>query len=311
MNNSKITILASYVTELIFHVPRIMKPGETIEGSFETGYGGKGFNMAVAAKRAGGEVNVIMKVGNDVFGDTAIRLLNEEGIDTGNVRRDEVKSSGAGVVLLMPDGENAIAIDSGANTTISTDEIDASATDLRLSSVILSPLEVPVAAVQRAFEITKSAGCITILNPAPARELPDQLYRLIDIITPNETEAEILTGIELKTDIDVIVAADKLLAKGAGSVVITRGPKKVYYKDSEESAFLYPPAIDVVDTTGAGDAFNGALAYSIAGGNRLADAVMFAIQYSAMKVTRKGTSKAMPYKTEFESYMKIVNNSGR
>lgn len=308
MQHNRITILASYVTELIFHVPRIMRLGETIEGSFETGYGGKGFNMAVAAKRAGGNVNVIMKVGNDVFGDNAIRILKEEGIATDAVYRDDVKPSGAGVVLLMPNGENAIAIDSGANTALTPAEIEASVGSIHSSAVVLSPLEMPIAAIKRSFEIAKISGCTTILNPAPAQELPDDIFQYIDILTPNKTEAEIITGIKLENDADVIQAAETLFNKGIPEIVITRGGEKAYYKNKHESAFIYPPKVNVVDTTGAGDAFNGMLAHAVAQGKNFTDAVADAVYYAALKVTRNGTSKAMPFLSEYDAFRQTVNN---
>jgi len=302
MAHNQITVLASYVTELIFHVPRIMRLGETIEGNFETGYGGKGFNMAVAAKRSGGNVNVVMKVGKDVFGDTAVRMLNDEGINTDTVYRDEQKPSGAGVVLLLPTGENAIAIDSGANSLLSIDDVNRSRTLIKNSSIVLSPLEMPVPAIQRAFDIVKESDGITILNPAPARDIPDELYQLTDVITPNETEAELLTGITINTETDVMHAADVLLTKGVQSVVITRGEKKVYIKNQDINGFIYPPAVTAVDTTGAGDAFNGALAFSLAAGSGLIDAVYYATQYSALKVTKKGTAIAMPIESEINDF---------
>jgi len=302
MATNQITVLASYVTELIFHVPRIMRLGETIEGNFETGYGGKGFNMAVAAKRSGGNVNVVMKVGKDVFGDTAVRLLNDEGIHTDTVYRDEQKPSGAGVVLLLPTGENAIAIDSGANTMLSIDDVNRCRDPIKKSSIVLSPLEMPIPAIQRAFEIAKEGDSITILNPAPARDIPDELYQLTDVITPNETETEILTGIELRTDLDVMRAVDVLIEKGVKNVIITRGGNSVYFRNGDINEFLYPPSITVVDTTGAGDAFNGALAYAMAEGQNIEIAVNYATRYAALKVTRKGTSKAMPTKKEFKTF---------
>lgn len=302
MSTNQITVLASYVTELIFHIPRLMRLGETIEGNFEIGHGGKGFNMAVAAKRAGGNVRVIMKIGSDAFGDTAVRILASEGISVENVLRHEPGPSGTGVVLLLPSGENAIAIDSGSNDTLTEQDIESCRDTIRRASVLLAPLEFPVPAIEYAFGIAKESGCLTILNPAPARELPDDVYRRVDVLTPNETEAETISGVSLKNEYDIMKAANKLMERGVRNVIITRGKKPVFYTNGESGGFVSPPAVDAVDTTGAGDAFNGALAISLSRGCNLVDAVRFATKYAALKVTRKGTAISMPTRKEVDEF---------
>jgi ribokinase len=299
-----VIVLASYITELIFHVPRLMKTGETIEGRFETGYGGKGFNMAIASRRAGAEVHVIMKVGTDLYGDTAISILKANGIGTDGIHRDGVQPSGAGVVLLLPTGENAISIDSGANMSLSGDEVDACLKDLRAPSVALAPLEMPVEAIIRTFEHTRSRSGTTVLNPAPApaKGIPSALIGLTDIVTPNETEAEALTGISLGTDEDIERAAEELVKQGFESVVITLGKRGAYYRTGTERGFIDAPEVDVVDTTGAGDAFNGGFATALARGKTVGESVRFGIAVAAIKVTRRGTAKAMPTPEEIDAF---------
>jgi ribokinase len=304
MNSPLVTVLASYITELIFHVPRLMKKGETIEGPFETGYGGKGFNMSVACKRAGCEVNVIMKVGQDVFGDTAVRFLQENGIDTSKVFRDASHPSGAGVVLLLPTGENAIAIDSGANMHLSTAEVLGTKELLIRSNVVLAPLEMPVPTIVEAFRIVAEHGGYTILNPAPAPDhtLLSELLSLTSVITPNSIEAETMTGISMTSQCSIRAAGDRLHNLGFPNVVITLGERGAYYSDGQSYGFLHAPDVDVVDTTGAGDAFNAGLAVALARGASLADATEFGIKIASVKVTRKGTAIAMPYEQEIRDF---------
>jgi ribokinase len=300
MNSPLITVLASYVTELIFHVPRLMKAGETIEGPFETGNGGKGFNMSIACKRAGCDVQVIMKVGKDAFGDTAERMLHQSGIDTTMVFRDNEHLSGAGVVLLLPNGENAIAVDSGANMYLTPQEVSEAREILERSDIILSPLEMPVPAITEAFRIARKSGARTILNPAPAPNhlLPPELVSNISVITPNCIEAETMTGISLQTNNSVRAAGDRLHDLGIPDVVITLGSRGAYYSDGGNYGFIHAPDVNVVDTTGAGDAFNSGLAVALARGASLGDATEFGTKVASIKVTRKGTAKAMPFENE-------------
>ncbi len=297
-----VTILASYITEIIFRVPRLMKLGETIEGGVETGYGGKGFNMAIGCKRAGAGVNVIMKVGGDFYGENAIRLLEAEGIDTRYVHRDKNRPSGAGVVLLLPNGQNAIVIDSGANTGLTVEEVESYADVIRNSDVVMAPLEMPVDAVTRAFEIAREAGKKTVLNPAPAPQgrLPGNLLKVTSVVTPNETEAETITGVVLESHNCTRAAGERLLETGPNAVVITLGEHGMYYTDGYEYGFIHAPDVPVVDTTGAGDAFNAGLAVALARGNTLHDAVEFGGRVAALKVMKKGTSQAMPTLSEIE-----------
>jgi ribokinase len=301
-----VVVLASYITELIFHVPRLMKPGETVEGKFETGYGGKGFNMAIASRRAGADVRVMMKVGADLYGDTAVAMLKANGIGTEGIYRDEAKPSGAGVVLLLPTGENAISIDSGANMNLSGDEVDACLRDLRAPFVAITPLEMPVEAIIRTFGHTRVHSGTTVLNPAPApaEGISSALIRLTDIVTPNETEAEMLTGLMLRSDNDVERAAVELVKQGFGSVVITLGKRGAYYRTGTKRGFIDAPAVDVVDTTGAGDAFNGGFATALARGNNIEESVRFGVAVASLKVTRRGTAKAMPTPEEIHTFIK-------
>ncbi len=298
-----ITIMASYITELIFRVPRIMKIGETIEGCFETGYGGKGFNMSIASSRAGADVQVIMKVGKDSYGDTAVSMLKENGVKTEHVFRSEEAPSGAGAILLLPEGDNAIAIDSGANALLAAEEISLCSEAILSSKVILSPLEMPADAILHAFSIARSNNVTTILNPAPAPVdgLASELINQTDILTPNETEAETLTGIALDSDSNIEKAATELIGMGFKSVVITLGKRGAYYHHGNEKGFVAAPSVKAIDTTGAGDAFNGALATALSQRNNLRDSVAFGIKTASLKVTRRGTAVAMPTLEEIQS----------
>lgn len=300
---SKVTVLASYITELIFRVPRLMKTGETIEGSFETGYGGKGFNMAIASSRAGASVQVIMKVGRDNYGDTAVSMLKENDVEVTHVFRSEKAPSGAGVILLLPEGDNAIAIDSGANGTLNSKEIDLCNSAIQASRIVLTPLEMPVAAISQAFLIARKHNVTTILNPAPApvNGIPHELIQNTEILTPNETEAETLTGVVLDSDKKIEEASGKLINMGFSSVVITLGKRGAYYCHGSEKGFLDAPEVKTVDTTGAGDAFNGGMATALSNGKTLRDAVAFGIQTASLKVTRRGTAVAMPTLAEIQS----------
>lgn len=300
---NKVTVLASYITELIFRVPRLMKVGETIEGSFETGYGGKGFNMAIASSRAGAPVQVILKVGRDNYGDTAVSMLKENDVSIKHVFRSEESPSGAGVILLLPEGDNAIAIDSGANATLTSQEIELCAPAIKASKIVLTPLEMPVEAILKAFSIASKYNVTTILNPAPAptKGIPPALIQSTDILTPNETEAETLTGIVLDSDKKIEEAAGRLLNMGFRAVVITLGKRGAYYCQGSEKGFLAAPKVKTVDTTGAGDAFNGGMATALSRGKSFRDSVAFGIKAASLKVTRRGTAKAMPTLAEIQS----------
>lgn len=297
-----IMVLASYVTELIFHVPRMMQLGESLEGRFETGYGGKGFNIAIAAHLAGAQVNVMMKVGGDQYGEEAIRILHSLGMDTELVQREASVSSGTGVVILLPSGDNAIALDPGANRRLTPRDVVAAQPTIARSRLLVAPLELPIDTVRYAFALARTSGTMTVLNPAPAQPLDSELLRTVDVIVPNETEAAAMTGLRLDRDQGIQTAADTMLSMGVGAVVITLGGRGAYFATKEDHGFIVAPTVSVVDTTGAGDAFIGCLVMSLAQGLDLRSSVRFATRAAALKVTRQGSSRAMPSRKEIDEF---------
>lgn len=302
--NPTVTVVASYVTEFIFCVPSMLQLGESIQASFSNGHGGKGFNMAVASHLAGAKVNVIMKVGLDVFGEAAISRLTDLGLPTDNIYQTSDASSGTGVVLLVPSGANAIALDPGANHALNSDEIEAAQNAIQKSNILLASMEVLPDVIQRAFSIARARDVTTILNPAPIPNQPLEptLLSLTDILTPNESEAQALTGIPLTSDSNVTEAAARLLNLGVRAVVMTLGARGAYYTTGKRSGFVPAPQVKAVDTSGAGDAFNGGLAVALAEGQDLPEAVSFAVALSTLKVTRRGTSSAMPTRHDIEVF---------
>ena len=295
-----LAVVASYVTELIFEVNHLPRPGETLSGHFRVGHGGKGLNMAVAAHRCGVPTLPIMKIGTDEHGRTAREMLLAEGIPDDALLTTAARPSGAGVVLLAEDGQNAIALDFGANAQLTPEEVERFRPQLRTCRVVLAQLESPVPAIVRLFRLAREMGAMTILNPAPApaTALPSELLELTDCLTPNQTEAASLSGIDPVDEPSRLAAAAALRAKGVGHVVLTLGSEGAYLLN-ETGAWLVPAQpVNAVDTSGAGDAFNGALAAHLALGNPLLESVRQAVRYAGVKVTRRGTAIAMPFAHE-------------
>ncbi|SEF70115.1 ribokinase [Bryocella elongata] len=302
MNHNRITVLGSFVADLAFRVDRLPARGETILGpSFVLGPGGKGSNQAVAAARSGGHVSFITKLGRDPFGDIARKLYADEGIDTGHVYEATVPTGAAAILIDAASGDNAIIVVPGACFTITTDEVDAARELIAGSSVLMAQLELPLEIVEHGLALARSLGVATILNPAPAAALPEHLYQLADYITPNESEAEALTGVAVVTLADAERAADVFLARGVKNAIITLGAQGAFVKNATMSAHVV--ALDagaVVETTGAGDAFNGGLAVALTEGLPLEAAVRFGCATAAISVTRPGTAPSMPHRAEID-----------
>lgn len=300
MNPPRVVIIASYVSEEIFRVARLMNPGETLSGKYQQGLGGKGFNMTIAANRCGAEVIPIMKLGGDPYSAKPLAYLANEGVDTRHVTACPDLPTGIGVILIGDDGQNCIAVDSGANTALGIAEITAAADVIRSANVVLAQLETPVEAALAAFRLARQAGAITILNPAPAptSPLPAELLELTDILTPNESEAASLTGFDHCGDWQE--TARRLHLLGPASVVITLARRGVGYSHLGRSLLIPAPEVHAIDTSGAGDAFNGALAARLAEGDDLPEACHFATQYASLQVTRHGTAVAMPFASELD-----------
>lgn len=297
----RIAVVGSTNTDLAVIAPRIPAPGETVLGSdFMQAAGGKGANQAVAAARLGAHVTLITRVGRDHFGDEAIRGYREAAIDTRYVQRDSDLPTGVGLVVVDERGENAIVVASGANERLSPTDVSLGAKAIRTADVLLLQLEVPIEASRRAIEIARKAGRRIILNPAPAAPVPADLLERVDILTPNEHEAVGLAGALGETVGDSESAARALMGTGAGAVIVTLGAAGALVMDSSGSRRVPAPAVEAIDTTGAGDAFNGALAVSIAEGRELDDAVGIAMRVAAVSVTRLGAQPSMPTAAEVD-----------
>lgn len=294
--SQKVTILGVFVADTAYRADRQPKMGETILGnSFILGPGGKGSNQAVAAAMAGADVSFITRLGEDAFADMAMKTWEKAGVKPA-VTRDPSSYTGAAYIFIEDNtGNNAIIVCPGAASTISPADIDARAELISGSAVFVTQLEQPIPAAKRALEIAREAGVTTVLNPAPAAPLGDDIFALCDYVTPNETEAEALTGKSVGTVDEARKAGDALIAMGVGTAIITLGERGALIHNSDLSELV--PAFKVgkvVDTTGAGDAFNGGFASALARGFSPLEAVRFGCAVASISVTRPGTAPSMP-----------------
>jgi ribokinase len=301
-----IAILGIFVADLAFRAARPPAIGETIIGTgFKMGPGGKGSNQAVAAARAGAGVRFISRIGKDAFGDIALATWRAEGIDVAHVAQSADRPTGAAYIFVNDaTGENAIIVVPGAAGAISAADVERAGPAIQGSRVFVTQLEQPVEAARRGLEIAREKGAVTILNPAPASALDADIYRLADYMTPNESEATLLTGIEVTGIDSAKAAADALLQRGCGTAIITLGEAGALYHTAKESVLV--PAFrvaSVVETTGAGDAFNGALAAALAQGMAPLEAVRFGCAGAGISVTRSGTAPSMPTLAEIQAVL--------
>jgi ribokinase len=300
-----VAILGVFVADLAFRAGRMPGIGETILGSgFKMGPGGKGSNQAVAAARIGADVTFISKIGRDAFGAIALDTWNKEGITAKVVEMADQPTGAAFIYVNDATGDNAIIIVPGAAGTISAQDVEAAGNVIRRSAVFMTQLEQPIEAARRGLEIAKEAGVVTIFNPAPAAELDDTIYRLCDYVTPNESEASLLTGVQVTNVEDARKAGDILLAKGVGAALITLGEAGALLHTKTGSTLV--PAFKagpVMETTGAGDAFNGGLAAALARGADAYEAARFGCAVAGISVTRAGTAPSMPRLGEVEALL--------
>jgi ribokinase len=305
MKPNRITVLGSYVADLAFHVDALPAWGETRMGSkFAIGPGGKGSNQAIAAARAGGHVTFITKLGEDSFGEMARKMYRDAGIDTRFIASTTQPTGAAAIILDAARGENAILIVPGACFELTIDEVDRAADAIASSKLFAAQLELPIPIVEHGLRLAHQNGVTTILNPAPALRLPEAIYPLCDYLTPNETEAATLTGIVVHDLTSAERAADTLLERGVGNVALTLGAHGVLIKSRRMTKHV--PAIDagpVLETTGAGDAFNGGFAVALSEGMELVDAARFACAVAGISVTRAGTAPSMPHRAEIEAFL--------
>jgi ribokinase len=299
---SSIVVVGSTNTDMVVKTSRLPAPGETIlGGQFLMNAGGKGANQAVAAARLGGSVTFVAKTGNDVFGKAAVQSFKDEGIDTTYITADSEQPSGVALITVDEKGENCIVVAPGANASLSSTDVKLAAKIIVAATSMLLQLEVPLAVVLSAAEMAAAQGVRTILNPAPACLLPDELWRCIAVLTPNEKEAELLSGITISDVETAGKAAAALREKGVASVIITLGAAGALVCDDEGQALIPAPEVTAVDTTAAGDVFNGALAVALAEGSTLRNATAFAVKAAALSVTRMGAQASAPYRNEVDS----------
>jgi ribokinase len=298
-------VIGSSNTDLVIRVPRIPRPGETLlGGTFLSAAGGKGANQAVGAARSGGQVALIARVGDDAFGDQAIAGLRRDGIDVSQVIRDRHAASGAAMIFVARDGENSIAVAGGANANLSPADVKRAAGLIRSSALLIAQLETPLATVMEAAQVAAKAGVQVLLNPAPARSLPNPLLRLISILTPNETEAEHLTGIRVTDDASAARVCAKLRARGVGTVILTLGARGAFLATAGGHERVPGFKVRAVDSTAAGDIFNGALGVALTERKPLRDAVRFANAAAALSVTRLGAQPSAPTRGEIDRFLR-------
>jgi ribokinase len=292
-------------------VPRLPSNGETLLGSgYRVDYGGKGSNQAVGCARLGASVSFIAKIGKDSFGDMALGLYDDEGVDTTCVQRTPDAPTGVGFITVeASSGHNCIVLDPGANEHLSAKDVESFPDPFSSAAVVLTQLEIPVPAAQAALSLGRSRDAVTILNPAPVRALPQSVLRLVDVLTPNETEAKVLAGLPPQQPAEPEEVARKLIHEGVKQVVMTLGEKGALIVT--ESSSIHVPAISVsaVDTTGAGDAFNAGLAIALASGADLEAGVRFAVVTGGLAVTREGVIPSLPKLEEVVQFIRQQGNA--
>jgi ribokinase len=296
-----IVVVGSNMIDLLAKIPHLPKIGETIVGDhFHLGFGGKGANQAVMARMLGAKVGMVTKVGDDVFGKMTIENFKKSGIASEFIFTADKTSNGVAPILVEPSGKNMIVVVPGANLQLNAREVKSAAEWIKRAKIIISQLEVLDEPIIEAFSIAKNSGVTTILNPAPARKLPKDLVSLTNILVPNETEAELLTGVEVSGQKGAEKAANILLAQGVGHVILTLGEDGAYLFDHENNIHFQALKVNAVDSTGAGDAFIGCLAFYLAKGNDLISSIRFANIGAALSVTKIGTQISFPSLAEIE-----------
>ncbi len=306
MKNSvpTIAVVGSYVTDLMCRTPKMPIPGETVfAGPFKMGPGGKGSNQAVAARRAGADVALLTKLGRDALGEFALKSIADEGIHTDFIRFDDKLATGAALIIVDSSGQNMIAVSTEACENLSAQEVKAAEARIARSDVLLTQFEGSLEAIAEAIKIARQAGVRIVLNPAPARQVDLSLLQGTYVVTPNETEAESLSGVKVVDKASALEAARKIHAMGPENVIITMGEAGALVYDGDTPTMIPSVRVQVIDTTGAGDAFSGGLATAIAEGRSILEAVKFAVCTAALSVTKVGTAPSMPYRSEIDALL--------
>lgn len=295
----KIIVIGSSNVDMVVRTSHLPAPGETIlGGEFFMNQGGKGANQAVAIKRLGGNLIFMAKLGNDVLGRQSVGYFKKEGIDTRYIALDEDSASGVALISVDDHAENSIVVASGANMLLNEQDVDKMLEEMCEGDILLMQLEIPLQTVEYAARKAFGKGVKVVLNPAPARSLPKELFRHLYMVTPNRIEAEMLTGIKIANDADVEKVAEEICAMGVKNVIITLGSKGCLIREEGVSYRIDAFKVEPVDTTAAGDTFNGALCVGLSGGMDLKQAAVMASKASSIAVTRMGAQSSIPYREE-------------
>lgn len=305
----KIVVVGSSNTDMVIKSAKLPIPGETvIGGTFWMGAGGKGANQAVAAARLGGRVSFISKVGMDIFGDQALENFQRDKIDISGIGRDKTAASGVALIMVDSEGENIISVAPGANFSLSPEDVEKHANLFADAGVVLLQLEIPLETVKTAAHLGAKHGAEVILNPAPAYSLESKLLKNISILTPNRNEAQLLTGTPIVNEATAQKAARELQRQGVKNVIITLGKMGAMLATPDDIKFMPAYPVKAVDATGAGDAFNGAIAAAMMQGMPLPDAIRFANAVSALTVSQPGAQSALPYLDQVYQFLQRQND---
>lgn len=301
----KVTVFGSFVVDLMGRTPHLPVPGETVKGSmFKMGPGGKGFNQGVAAHKAGADVTMVTKLGKDTFGQVALDAMKDLNMSSDRVFITEESETGIALILVDQNtSQNEILVVSGACNTITDEEVESISDVLEQSEYLLTQLETNLSSIEKVIDIAYKNGVKVILNTAPVQPIPDEMLSKVNLITPNEVEAEILTGICVDSKEAADKAAEWFFNRGVQNVIITLGGRGVYVSSEGKSEIIPAYKVDAVDTTGAGDAFNGGLLAALSEGKNIWDAVTFANALAALSVQRLGTTPAMPTREEIDQFL--------
>lgn len=302
--SNKLTVLGSINADHVISVPHFAKPGETLIGyGYHINYGGKGANQAVAAARLGAQVSFIGCIGDDDIGREMKRAFEKDGIDTQAIVSVSGETTGIAMIQVADSGENSIVISAGANAALNESLVEAFSRQIIEADYLLMQLETPLNAIIKAAKLAKQQGTRVVLNPAPAQPLPDELLAYVDIITPNETEAELLTGVTVTDEKSAVESARVFHAKGIPTVLITLGSKGVYVSEQGNGRIITGFRVEAKDTTAAGDTFNGGLITALLEHKAMAEAIRFAHAAAAISVTRKGAQPSIPSRAETLAFL--------
>lgn len=300
----KLCVLGSINVDHVIQVPYFPKPGETLIGkNYQIAYGGKGANQAVAAARSGAKVSFIGAIGDDSIGEIMKASFANDGINVSAISTIDNQSTGLALIQVSASGENSIVISAGANADLDIEKVQQSQGIIQQSDCLLMQLESPLASITLAAQLAKQAGTTVVLNPAPAQQLPETLLSLVDIITPNETETEILTGITVVDQPSAQQAANYFHQLGINTVLITLGAKGVFISEQGNGNIIAGFEVNATDTTAAGDTFNGAFLTALLEGKSKMNAIRFANAAAALSVTRQGAQSAIPYRQETDNFL--------